>query len=54
VGDAKGMMKEIHQQGAKITYLVEYENWKPTPPQRVQQIAQGIKYFADVCDELAK
>jgi sugar phosphate isomerase/epimerase len=54
VGDAKGMMKEIHQQGAKITYLVEYENWKPTPPQRVQQIAQGIKYFGDVCDELSK
>jgi sugar phosphate isomerase/epimerase len=53
VGDAKGMMKEIHQQGAKITFLVEYENWKPTPPQRVQQIAQGIKYFGDVCDELS-
>ncbi len=54
IGDAKGMLEEIQRQGAKITFLVEYENWKPTPPQRVQQIARSLLFFADACDQLAE
>jgi sugar phosphate isomerase/epimerase len=52
-GDAKGMLEAFQQQNGKFTFLVEYENWKPTPPQRVQQIAQGLKFFAVTCDQLA-
>jgi sugar phosphate isomerase/epimerase len=52
-GDVPGMLREFQRQGGNFTFLVEYENWKPTPPQRVQQIAQGLRFFADTCDQLA-
>jgi sugar phosphate isomerase/epimerase len=52
-GDVMGMLREFQRQDGRFTFLVEYENWKPTPPQRVQQIAQGLRYFADACDKLA-
>ena len=52
-GDVMGMLREFQRQNGRFTFLVEYENWKPTPPQRVQQIAQGLRYFADACDQLA-
>ncbi len=52
-GNAKGMLDEFKRQGAKFTFLVEYENWKPTPPQRVQQIAHSIEFFGKTCEQLA-
>jgi sugar phosphate isomerase/epimerase len=49
-GGAKAMMEEFKRQGAKMTYLVEYEHFTPG---LVQEVAHSIKFFGDTCDQLA-
>lgn len=49
-GDVKGMLTEIHRQGVKAVFSVEYEyNWNDSLP----EIAQCVAYFDRVAAELA-
>jgi sugar phosphate isomerase/epimerase len=49
-GDVKGMLTEIHRQGLKAVFSIEYEhNWMNSLP----EIAQSVKYFDKVAAELA-
>lgn len=48
--DVNGMLMEIHRQGIKVPFFVEYEyNWKNNLP----EIAQSVAYFDKVAAELA-
>jgi sugar phosphate isomerase/epimerase len=50
VGNIKGVMAEMKRQNFHGAFLVEYEhNWENSVP----EIAQGVKYFNAVCDDLA-
>ena len=50
VCDVKGMLTEIHRQGIKPAFFVEYEhNWGKSLP----EIAQCVEYFDRVTAELA-
>ena len=48
-GDAKAMMREFQNQGAKITFLVEYEHFTPG---LVQDVAHSVKFFGETCEQL--
>jgi sugar phosphate isomerase/epimerase len=51
VCDVKAMLTEIHRQGVKAVFSIEYEhNWDNNLP----DIAKCVKYFDDVAKELAK
>lgn len=48
-GDVAAMLAEIHRQGVKAVFSVEYEhNWTSSVP----EIAQGVSYFDDVAERL--
>ncbi len=48
--DVKGLLTEIHRQGVKAVFSIEYEhNWMNSLP----EIAQSVKYFDKVAAELA-
>jgi sugar phosphate isomerase/epimerase len=50
VCNVKAMLAEIHRQGLKVPFFVEYEyNWENNLP----EIAQGVAYFDRVAAELA-
>jgi sugar phosphate isomerase/epimerase len=50
VGNAKAMLAEIHRQGIKAVFSIEYEyNWENSVP----EIAQCVQYFDQVAAELA-
>lgn len=50
INDVKGMMTEVHRQGVKAVFSIEYEyNWDNSLP----EIAQSIAYFNKVAGELA-
>jgi sugar phosphate isomerase/epimerase len=50
VGRIKEVLTEMKRQGFKGTFGIEYEyNWENSSP----EIAECIKYFNSVCDELA-
>jgi sugar phosphate isomerase/epimerase len=49
-GNVKGMLAEIHRQGVKGVFSIEYEyHWTSSLP----EIAQSIRYFDQVAAELA-
>jgi len=49
-GDVKGMLTEVHRQGLKAVFSIEYEhNWMNSLP----EIAQSVEYFDKVAAELA-
>lgn len=49
-GDVKAMLTEIHRQGVKAVFSIEYEhNWDNSLP----EIAQCVEYFDKVAAELA-
>ncbi len=49
-GNVKAMLAEIHRQGIKAVFSIEYEhNWTSSVP----EIAQGVEYFDKVAAELA-
>lgn len=49
-GDVKAMLKEIHRQGIKAVFSIEYEhNWTSSLP----EIAQSVAYFDQVAAELS-
>jgi sugar phosphate isomerase/epimerase len=49
-GDVRGMLTEIHRQGLKAVFSIEYEhNWLNSLP----EIAECVKYFDKVAAELA-
>ena len=49
-GDVKAMLTEIHRQGLKAVFSIEYEhNWENSVP----EIAQCVEYFDKVAAELA-
>ncbi len=49
-GDVKGMLTEIHRQGVRAVFSIEYEhNWENSLP----EIAESVKYFDKVAAELA-
>ena len=51
VNNVKGMLTEIHRQGIKAVFSVEYEhNWENSLP----EIAQSVAYFDKVAAELAE
>jgi sugar phosphate isomerase/epimerase len=48
--DVKGMLAEIHRQGVKAVFSIEYEyHWENSLP----EIAQSVKYFDQVAAHLA-
>ena len=50
-GNVKAMLTEIHRQGVKAVFSVEYEhNWENSLP----DIAESVAYFDKVAAELAK
>jgi sugar phosphate isomerase/epimerase len=50
INDIKGMMTEVHRQGLKPVFSIEYEyNWTKSMPDLVKCVA----YFEKVCKELA-
>jgi sugar phosphate isomerase/epimerase len=50
VCNVKGMLAEIHRQGVKAVFSIEYEyNWDHAMP----EIAQSVKYFDKVAAQLA-
>jgi sugar phosphate isomerase/epimerase len=50
-GNVKALLTEIHRQGIKAVFSVEYEhNWTSSVP----EIAQGVAYFDQVAAELLK
>ena len=50
INDVKGMLTEIHRQGVKAVFSIEYEyNWENSLP----EIAQSVAYFNKVAGELA-
>jgi len=50
INDVKGMMTEIHRQGVKAVFSIEYEyNWTSSLP----ELAQCVAYFEKICKELA-
>ncbi len=50
VCDVKGMLTEVHRQGVKAVFSIEYEhNWENSLP----EIAQCVKYFDQTAAELA-
>jgi sugar phosphate isomerase/epimerase len=51
INDVKGMLTEVHRQGVKAVFSVEYEyNWDHSLP----EIAESIVYFDKVSADLAK
>ncbi len=51
VNNIKGMLEEVHRQGVKAVFSVEYEyNWDKSLP----EIAQSVAYFDKVSAEIAK
>jgi hypothetical protein len=49
VCDVKGMLAEIHHQGVKAVFSIEYEyHWDDSVP----EIAQGVAYFDKIAAEL--
>ena len=49
-GNVKRMLTEIHRQGVRAVFSVEYEhNWENSMP----EIAQSVQYFGQVAQELA-
>ncbi|MCE5267925.1 MAG: sugar phosphate isomerase/epimerase [Planctomycetaceae bacterium] len=49
VCDVKGMLAEIHRQGVKAVFSIEYEhNWENSMP----EIAQSVKYFEQTAAQL--
>ena len=50
-GNAKAMLEEVLRQGAKITFLVEYEH---VTPGLVQDVAHSVKFFGEACEQLAE
>jgi sugar phosphate isomerase/epimerase len=50
-GDARGMLKELHKQNAKIVFSVEYEHYTEG---LVNDVARSIKWFGDTCEDLGK
>jgi sugar phosphate isomerase/epimerase len=51
VGNVKAMLAEIHRQGLKVPFFVEYEyNWENNLP----EIAKSIAYFDGLAAKLAK
>jgi sugar phosphate isomerase/epimerase len=50
VNNAKGMLTEIHRQGVRAVFSIEYEyNWTTSLP----ELAKCIEFFDKVADELA-
>ena len=50
VCDVKGMLTEVHRQGVKAVFSIEYEyNWTTLLP----EIAKCVAYFDKVATELA-
>ena len=48
--DVKGMLEDIHRQGIKPVFSIEYEyNWDNSLP----EIAQSVSYFDKVAAKLA-
>ncbi len=50
INNVKGMLTEIHRQGVKAVFSIEYEyNWDNSLP----EIAQSVAYFDKIANELA-
>jgi sugar phosphate isomerase/epimerase len=50
ISDAKAMLTEVHRQGLKAVFSIEYEyNWNHAMP----EMAQCVRYFDKVATELA-
>ena len=51
ISNVKGMLTEVHRQGVKAVFSIEYEyNWDNSLP----EIAQSVAYFEKVAAELAE